>query len=109
MTALPYLKQDVSGLSERHVLGMAEMGYRGLSEQWLKRRAGDLHWRLIARAMGQKEAVFTCCDGEPLLCGLLCDEPAAFSTETPQAGRRSDPLGRTVSRWKWTAGVTPSY
>lgn len=57
---------DGPELVERHVLGMAEMGYRGLSEQWLKRRAGDLHWRLIARAMGQRDALFTCSEGEPL-------------------------------------------
>lgn len=57
---------DGTELVERHILGMAEMGYRGLSEQWLMRRAGDLHWRLIARAMGQRDAVFTCSEGEPL-------------------------------------------
>ena len=36
-------------LRESHPLGMAEMGFDGISEQWIMRRAGDLHWRLIAR------------------------------------------------------------
>lgn len=86
MSALPFLKQDVSGLIERHVLGMAEMGYRGLSEQWLKRRAGDLHWRLIARAMGQKEAVFTCCDGEPLYAAFCATSLQLSHPERPRLG-----------------------
>lgn len=69
-------------LGESHVLGMAEMGFRGLSEQWLMRRAGDLHWRLIARAMGQLDAVFACAEGRPLYAAfcasrLVLDRPGA--------------------------------
>ncbi|MCZ4431937.1 hypothetical protein O3S81_19675 [Agrobacterium sp. SOY23] len=66
MSARPSLAQPKTMVTERHILGMAEMGYRGLSEQWLLRRAGDLHWRLIAKAMGQTETIFTCAKGEPL-------------------------------------------
>ena len=39
-------------------LGMAECGWRGLSEGWLLRHLGDVHWRQIADAMGQQAAVF---------------------------------------------------
>ncbi|MDO1583440.1 Pnap_2097 family protein [Rhizobium oryzicola] len=73
-------------LMERHVLGMAEMGYLGLSEQWLLRRAGDLHWRLIARAMGQREAVFTCAAGEPLYAAFCATRLHITSPERPQLG-----------------------
>ncbi|MGV4797091.1 Pnap_2097 family protein [Rhizobium sp. F40D2] len=73
-------------LNERHVLGMAEMGYRGLSEQWLLRRAGDLHWRLIARAMGQREAVFTCTAGQPLYAAFCATSLYFFRPELPQLG-----------------------
>ncbi|QTG16865.1 hypothetical protein G6M86_26485 (plasmid) [Agrobacterium tumefaciens] len=65
---------------------MAEMGYRGLSEQWLKRRAGDLHWHLIARAMGQREAVFTCSDGEPLYAAFCATSVKIARPELPRLG-----------------------
>lgn len=73
-------------LIERHVLGMAEMGYRGLSEQWLLRRAGDLHWRLIARAMGQRKAVFTCAAGRPLYAAFCATSLYFVRPELPQLG-----------------------
>jgi probable biosynthetic protein (TIGR04099 family) len=65
---------------------MAEMGYRGLSEQWLKRRAGDLHWRLIARAMGQSEALFTCSEGEPLYAAFCATSLQLSQPERPRLG-----------------------
>ncbi|OLP47168.1 hypothetical protein BJF91_10230 [Allorhizobium taibaishanense] len=65
---------------------MAEMGYFGLSEQWLLRRAGDLHWRLIARAMGQQEAVFTCAAGEPLYAAFWASRLCFTSPERPRLG-----------------------
>ncbi|QAB01060.1 hypothetical protein DC439_24220 (plasmid) [Agrobacterium tumefaciens] len=65
---------------------MAEMGYLGLSEQWLLRRAGDLHWRLIARAMGQREAVFTCAAGEPLYAAFCATSLKLEKPELPRLG-----------------------
>lgn len=73
-------------LAERHVLGMAEMGYHGLSEQWLLRRAGDLHWRLIARAMGQKDAAFTCSAGEPLYAAFCATSINLTRSDLPRLG-----------------------
>ena len=32
-------------------LGMAECGWRGLSEGWLLRHLGDVHWQQIADAL----------------------------------------------------------
>ncbi|MFN3273176.1 MAG: Pnap_2097 family protein [Paracoccus sp. (in: a-proteobacteria)] len=75
-------------LHEDHILGMAEMGFAGLSEQWLMRRAGDLHWRLIAQAMGQRRAVFTCAQGQPLY--------AAFCATSLRL-RATPDLGDTLS------------
>lgn len=37
---------------EKRLLGMAELGLSDLSQGWLLRRAGDVHWRLIADAIG---------------------------------------------------------
>lgn len=73
-------------LVDRCVLGMAEMGYNGLSEQWLVRRAGDLHWRLIARAMGQKDAVFTCSAGQPLYAAFCATSLHIRRPELPRLG-----------------------
>lgn len=86
MSILPFARSQVSGLAERHVLGMAEMGYSGLSEQWLKRRAGDLHWRLIARAMGQRDAVFTCIGGEPLYAAFCATSVQLTRPDLPRLG-----------------------
>ncbi|WP_246669705.1 Pnap_2097 family protein [Agrobacterium sp. B1(2019)] len=86
MSARPLLVQQKTPLTERHVLGMAEMGYRGLSEQWLLRRAGDLHWRLIARAMGQTETLFTCAKGEPLYAAFRSTSLRMIRPEAPYLG-----------------------
>lgn len=75
-------------LAEDHVLGMAEMGFSGLSEQWLMRRAGDLHWRLIARAMGQREAVFACAEGRPLYAAFCATRLVIDRPEAPRLGGR---------------------
>mgnify|MGYP006203172425 CR=1 FL=1 len=51
---------------EQRRLGMAECGWRGLSEGWMLRHLGDLHWRLIATALGQQAAVFADAEGAPV-------------------------------------------
>ncbi len=73
-------------LCETGALGMAEMGIAGLSEQWLMRRAGDLHWRLIARAMGQREAVFACAEGGPLYAAFCATRLTLDRPELPRLG-----------------------
>ncbi|MEI4488357.1 Pnap_2097 family protein [Frigidibacter sp. MR17.14] len=75
-------------LWEDHRLGMPEMGYRGLSEQWLMRRAGDLHWRLIAAAMGQDRAQFDCADGRPLYAAFCATRLRLFQPGRPRLGDR---------------------
>lgn len=52
-------------LSQRR-LGMAECGWRGISEGWILRHLGDVHWQQIAQAMGQQAAVFTDASGAPV-------------------------------------------
>ncbi|WP_282454742.1 Pnap_2097 family protein [Agrobacterium sp. InxBP2] len=86
MSTLQLARHDGTELIERHVLGMAEMGYSGISEQWLKRRAGDLHWRLIARAMGQRHAVFTCSEGEPLYAAFCATSLRLVRPRLPRLG-----------------------
>jgi len=73
-------------VSETHRLGLAELGYRGLSEQWLMRRVGDLHWRLIADAMGQREATFTCAEGKPLYAAFCVSSIRLTDPTAPRVG-----------------------
>lgn len=84
MTVVRRLKAQAPSLDETHVLGMAEMGFRGLSEQWLMRRAGDLHWRLLAEALGQRDAVFRCADGQPLYATFLASSLRISAPELPR-------------------------
>lgn len=72
--------------AELHRLGMAEMGWRGLSEQWLMRRAGDLHWQLIAQAMGQGRAVFACPEGRPVYAAFCATSLRIAAPALPALG-----------------------
>lgn len=93
----PVPAPDAAPLSEQHVLGMAEMGFRGLSEQWLMRRGGDLHWRLIAARMGQREAVFTCAAGQPLYAAFCVTSLRLSAPGLPRLGAR---LSLSAQLWR---------
>lgn len=71
---------------ERQTLGMAELGLRGLSEHWLLRRLGDLHWRLIAEALGEADAVFATPDGRPVYAAFCAISLHAPGMALPRAG-----------------------
>lgn len=51
---------------EQRRMGMAECGWRGLSDGWMLRHLGDLHWRLIAVALGQQTTIFAAAEGAPV-------------------------------------------
>lgn len=72
---------------ETHRLGMAECGYRGLSENWLLKRLGDVHWQLIAEALGQDTAVFSDATGAPVYAAFcaISLEIAAPAAAVPGA------------------------
>lgn len=69
-------------------LGMAQLSPQGLSEQWVLRFCGDQHWTLIAKALGQRDAVFRAPDGRPVY--------AAFCTTSLQMQPSGALLGRNV-------------
>ncbi|MGW3042850.1 beta-ketoacyl synthase N-terminal-like domain-containing protein [Kitasatospora sp. NPDC001159] len=54
-------------LSRSVVLGLPSLSVGGLSENWLLREAGDLHWELIGNHFGSKVADLTDSDGTRLL------------------------------------------
>lgn len=62
-------------------LGMAEMGIKGLSEQWFLRFGGDAHWSLIAQAFGQERAVFKDHDGRDVYAAF-CATKLEFAPYT---------------------------
>lgn len=49
---------------DRFTLGMPELCLGGLSETWLLKACGDLHWRLIAEAAGRDRPDFRDAGGE---------------------------------------------
>ncbi len=82
----PQIAANQPFLHESHRLGMAEMGFRGISEQWLMRRAGDLHWQLIAAAMGQADTAFTCAAGRPLYAAFCVTRLRIFHPDLARLG-----------------------
>lgn len=69
-------------------LGMAELQLDGISEQWFLKLCGDVHWSLIAKAMGQKRAVFEDVNGREVY--------AAFCATSLELQPRQDLLAQDV-------------
>ncbi|WP_149139707.1 Pnap_2097 family protein [Gemmobacter caeruleus] len=67
-------------------LGMAECGWRGLSEGWLLRHLGDVHWRQIADAMGQQAAVFHDATGAPVYAAFCAISERIAQPELARPG-----------------------
>lgn len=62
-------RQQVS----RHVLGMPMLQAHGLSESWLQKTCGDLHWQALAQAMGRSSEQWVDRSGRRVyaaFCGL---------------------------------------
>ncbi|WP_433854475.1 SDR family NAD(P)-dependent oxidoreductase [Streptomyces kronopolitis] len=73
-------------LTRRIVLGLPALSVGGLSENWLLREAGDLHWSLIGEHFGLPVAELSDADGERLLpaftrAGLTAAGSLRFFTE----------------------------
>lgn len=49
-----------------HVAGMPQLAYTGLSENWLLKTCGDLHWRQLARGVGMAQPEFRDAEGNPV-------------------------------------------
>jgi probable biosynthetic protein (TIGR04098 family) len=50
----------------RYVLGMPQMLFGGLSENWLLKECGDVHWQMVCADLGQPSAAIASQDGERL-------------------------------------------
>jgi probable biosynthetic protein (TIGR04099 family) len=71
---------------EQRRLGMAECGWRGISEGWLLRHLGDVHWRQIAEAMGQQTAVFSDATGAPVYAAFCAISERIAQPELARPG-----------------------
>ncbi|WP_424969014.1 Pnap_2097 family protein [Dinoroseobacter sp. S76] len=80
-------------------LGMAQLAPRGLSEDWWLRHLGDVHWQLIADAVGQNNTVFRDAKGRQIYAAFCATEFA--QTRPERAG-----LGGAVAldSTLWAAG-----
>ncbi|WP_424966503.1 Pnap_2097 family protein [Dinoroseobacter sp. S375] len=89
MTAAPFLHPGPVRRETRLTLGMAQLAYRGLAEDWWLRHLGDVHWQLIADAVGQHSTVFRDAAGRQIYAAFcatefeqLDPEAAALGSET---------------------------
>ncbi|MQQ09861.1 hypothetical protein GFB49_15455 [Epibacterium sp. SM1979] len=85
--------------SQEILLGMAQLSVQGLSEDWWLKHLGDIHWQMIATAMGQEEPVFRDADGR-LIYAAFC------ATHFEQCDPAAVALGGrlTVRSSLWQAG-----
>jgi len=80
---------------------MAHLSYCGLSEDWWLRRLGDVHWQLIADAVGQHTTVFRNAEGRQIY--------AAFcTTEFEQVDPGRAKLGQSIELRSelWAGGTS---
>ena len=62
------------------ILGMAQLAPRGISEDWWLKYLGDVHWQIIASAVGQNTTVFRDKHGRQLYAAFCATE---FSQTQP--------------------------
>lgn len=100
--------------STHYVAGMPQLSYTGLSENWLLKTCGDLHWQALAARAGQAVPAFHDADGHIAYAAFLAirvreaslealGEHAAFHIDT-QLDRVAG--ARHVSRHTLIAGDT---
>lgn len=70
----------------RLTLGMAQLAPRGLSEDWWLRHLGDVHWQLIADAVGQNSTVFRDAQGRQIYAAFCATEFAQSRPELAGLG-----------------------
>ncbi|SCZ67864.1 probable biosynthetic protein, Pnap_2097 family [Epibacterium ulvae] len=79
---------EASALSHRATLslGMAQLAPKGLAEVWWLKHLGDVHWQLIARALGQQTTVFRDQAGRQMYAAFCATEFAQFQPDLVSLG-----------------------
>ena len=75
------------GRVEQITLGMAQLAPRGLSEDWWLKHLGDVHWQLIAEAVGQETTVFRDRKGRQLYAAFCATEFSQTHPDTAGLGK----------------------
>lgn len=86
MTAVPALKPGPVQRDQSIPLGMAQLAFRGLSEDWWLRHLGDVHWQLIADAVGQRTTVFRDAEGRQIYAAFCATEFEQLQPDAAQLG-----------------------
>lgn len=77
-------------------MGMAQLGFRGLAEEWWLRCLGDVHWQLIADSVGQNTTVFKDRDGRQVYAAFCATE---FDQPHPDQVGLGETLAVTSTLW----------
>ncbi|MDC0737837.1 hypothetical protein N6L24_06080 [Cognatishimia sp. SS12] len=80
-------------------LGMAQLAPRGISEDWWLKHCGDVHWQLIAAAVGQNTTVFRDAQGRQLYAAFCASEFTQVQPDLVGLGQALD-----VQSELWAAG-----
>lgn len=80
-------------------LGMAQLAPQGLSEDWWLKHLGDVHWQLIADAVGQNTTVFRDAQGRQLYAAFCATEFQQFQPDIFGLGQELE-----VQSELWAAG-----
>jgi len=81
------------------VLGMAQLAPQGLSEDWWLKHLGDVHWQMIAQAVGQTTTVFRDREGRQLYAAFCATEFAQHQIGPARLGQTLEIRSRL-----WAAG-----
>lgn len=102
-------------VAHRVTLGMPQLCGRGLSESWLLKEAGDLHWQALARAHGQRPGAMHDAAGRRLYAAFTqvhlrqARLDTALEDDLLTGSVHGWPVGRsqayTLQRWQGPQGV----
>lgn len=80
-------------------LGMAQLAPVGLSEDWWLKHLGDVHWQLIAEAVGQKTTVFRDTKGRQLYAAFCATQVCQLGPDLARLGQQVE-----VRSTLWSVG-----
>lgn len=94
-----YSRESLSAIRQQAVvpLGMAQLSVVGLSEDWWLKHLGDVHWQMIATAMGQDDPLFRDVRGRLIYAAFCATE---FEQPWPEGAALGGTLQVTSSLWQ---------
>lgn len=96
MIPLPANAPKQIGHQSQISLGMAQLAFRGLAEDWWLKHLGDVHWQLIADSVGQNTTVFKDHAGRQTYAAFCATE---FDQPHPDAVGLGTSLEVTSTLW----------